>query len=204
MKNLIIALVALFTFIFAAAQAEDAKVNPTPKPQVNITAKDVKLTPGKASEGTVLNNFTWGAEERRPFGLYALCINTKSSEWTTFSISFTPETDGKVYVSLAGNWYKSKDKKEPNSMWVYYSKFTAEGATVKNGDFTEAKDGKPVGWLMHKDAKYIDGGEGALAGKKAVLVCRLASCDQSIDVKGGQEVTLTFVVMPGEFEESAE
>ena len=75
---------------------------------------------------------------------------------------------------------------------------------MKNGDFTEAKDGKVVAWSLAKDAKYVDGDEGALAGKKTVMVWHNFRASQGLDVKGEQEVTLTFVVMPGEFEESAE
>jgi len=110
MRNLMIAVAAVFAFMFTVAQAEDAR--PTPKPRVMINGrigdKEIKLAPGKASVGSSVQNFTWEPEEKRVFGVFGDCNVAKSGEWTTFTISFTPETDGKVTLSLLGNWQKSK------------------------------------------------------------------------------------------------
>lgn len=177
---------------------------PVSQPHIEISSKDIVLVPGTASEGATIKNISSGPEDKRNFSLVSSLNTPKKGEWNTFVISFTPKTDGRLTIKLGSRPCKSKGKTKPDEMWVFFASVLAEGATIANGTFAEAKNGTPALWTCGKGIKYITAGEGALSGKTPVSVWYMQRVSQTIDVKGGQEVKLTFTAMPGEPVLSAE
>ena len=76
-----------------------------------------------------------GAEQQR---YLIFTSSTLDSEWRNFKLSFTPETSGKVRVSLRGAY---QDRKNKNLRYTEYRNLKLEGVKGKNWDF-KAVNGK--------------------------------------------------------------
>ena len=102
-------------------------------------------------------------------------------EWKAYSVTFTPETDGTIQLIVMGN---RKDQE------IGYDKFTLSGGKLKNGDFEEIGcRSVPTGWILQPEAL---GSGGAFSGTYCVRTSHDKRVQQSIPVKGGVPLTLTF------------
>ncbi len=165
--------------------------------RVDFTGKGINLKPGTATSGKV-SNVSWGKEEERSQKLVAQSAPLPMDKWTTITFTFTPEADGSVYMRLMSNWSKDKGKKGMNAYWVLYKSVTAEGAEIKNSDFSEQKDGKIKSWGASKENLYtIEDGE--FKDAEIVKAWHNKGVVQTFTVKAGQEVKLTIVVKPFEY-----
>ncbi len=183
-------LAAIGTIMIAAKPAP-----PVIKGRIDIQGKMV-LKPGKATMGTV-KNIHWGKEQDRAQSLTSESDPLSRNKWTKVSLSFTPQADGTVSIQLMSNWSKSGGKKDLNAHWVIYDNVEVKGATIKNGDFEKADKGKPAGWWSNT-LNYITG----KAGEAKVKAWHNSRVGQTIAVKKGQEVTITYEAKAGEFEEA--
>jgi len=195
MKKLFI-LAMLFVF-GATLQADDAAAQT--RARVDISSDDVVLKAVSAPEGGFLQNIDWGKEKDRKFNLTGETALLPADQWVKASFTFVPESDGKVTINLLSNYTKDKDKKDPDIRWVYYDMITVEGGSpLQNGDFEDAKNGKPVGWDCDGDL-YIVTEIKAFSGKAMVKVYHNHHCSQTLDVKKDQPVTINVNVKRGEF-----
>ena len=158
----------------------------------------------KAVEKGNMRNIGWGPEERRKFGMSGGSASLPKDKWTKVTFAFVPEQDGNVQINLMGQWTKTKGKKQIDQMWVYFSSVSVEGADIKNGDFSEVKNGVPVGWSCAKDQYITEGVDFPAGSKAAVKVWHNKRCSQNVAVKAGQTVTITAYVRPAEYIEATE
>ncbi len=168
------------------AMADEPK-NEAPKARIDIegSGEKVSMVFNDGTEGVVGCEAPWVKENKDQ----RLVIEfPASAEWRKTSFMFTPKSSGKVTLEIMGNW--SADPKEYE--WFWYDNFTAEGATITNGDF-EIKDanGKPEGWTITNAAKV---GSTAQSGTVAVKTRQHDRVTQEIQVKAGTPVKVTFWV----------
>jgi hypothetical protein len=163
--------------------------------------KDLELKPVEKGN---MRNISWGAAEKRKFSMTGASANLPKDKWTKITFAFVPEQDGSVRINLMGQWRKGKGKKQIDQMWVYFSSISVEGAKIKNGDFSEVKNGVPVGWSCAKDQYVTEGVDFPEGSKAAVKVWHNKRCSQYVAVKAGQTVTITAYVRPAEYIEASE
>jgi hypothetical protein len=190
---------AMLLVFGASMQAQDA-VAPT-NARIDINGYKIALKAVSKPEGGSLQNFNWGKEEERKCNLTGETAPFKDDQWVKSSFTFVPENDGKVAINLMGNWTpNAPGKKKMDARWVLYDMITVEGATLKNGDFEEAQDGKPVAWTCA--GFYIT--SGGLSDSAMVKAWHNQRCSQVIDVKKDQPVTITINAKKGEVEPAKE
>jgi len=105
-----------------------------------------------------------------------------TTDWQTFSFSFTPSKDGIVALVLEGG----RTLGDNNSFWICFDHVEATGAAIVDGDF-ETRDvtGRPVGWSIPDLYQYI-----SFKGDFCVRVRYDKPIQQKITVKAGQTVTI--------------
>lgn len=157
---------------------------------------DLELKP---VENGNMTNATWGEQERRKFTVTGMHRHLPADKWTKVTFSFVPVRDGRVQLNLLGQWFRERDKKNPDQMWIYFNSVSVDGATLVNGDLSEAKDGIPVGWRCAKDQYITEGLDFPSGSKATVKVWHNQRCQQEIAVKGGQTITITAYVRPAEY-----
>lgn len=149
-----------------------------------VTLGDVRLSGGLAAvgDGTI----------------FQMPVTPK--EWTQGTIRFKPSADGKVTMTLRGPYSKEKGPDgKPVKTWVYYDAVTVEGTTapLTGGDFEAAdKKGRPADWTIkggHDPVQIAVEGL-AKSGKAVAKVWHAGALTQTLSVKAGQEVTITFWV----------
>lgn len=191
MRKIIVALLVVVFGVGLYAQ--------TMKARVDIKGLGVPLKPVSGPDKGFLKYIHWGKKEQRKFNLTGETAPLSKNKWGKASFSFIPEKDGKVVISLAGNWSRSKGKKGLNACWIYYDMVTVEGSSVKNGDFENvSKKGGAAYWRCSKEA-YVTSGTDFVSGKAAVKVWHNKRCTQVVKVKKGQKVTITVNVKAAEY-----
>lgn len=190
---------AMLLVFGASIQADDA-VTPT-NARIDIKGFGIALKAISAPQGGSLQNINWGKEEDRKFSLTGETAPFIDDQWVKSTFTFVAESDGKVSINLMGNWTpNAAGKKYMDARWVFYDMVTVEGAQLKNGDFEKAQDGKPVGWECA--GLYIT--SGGLNGKAMIKAWHNQRCEQVIEVKKDQTVTITINAKKGELEPAKE
>lgn len=155
--------------------------------RVDFKAPDgVELKPLAVSGAARWAEPTWLEPAQRK--TFLVCYADLSpTEWRTFTLRFEPQADGEIDLKLKGQFDKQ------NAVWVLYDKVAAQGATLANGDFEDGK-GKPTGWKLPvaKGAEWVRAKGVAASGAACIKVSQDAYAAQSLTVKKGQEVALTF------------
>ncbi len=118
-----------------------------------------------------------------------LFIGAASDQWETKSISFVPKSNGNVNLCLMGTINK------PGAPHLAYDNIKVNGKLVKNGSFEEGSGDKIANWSGWGKAQRIAGG--AADGNQYVLANHVDALVQSIPVKAGEKVTVTFQVKNG-------
>lgn len=164
---------------------------PTIKARIDVNGRGIVLKPVSGPKGGYIRNINWGKKDLRKFNLIGETAPIGADKWIKASFSFIPEKDSKVTINLMSNYSRDKGKKQINAHWVYFDMVTVEGSELKNGDFEEAKDGKPVGWSCGRKDVYVTAGAEAFSGKAMVQAWHNIRARQGISVKKGQKVTIT-------------
>ncbi len=175
MKGLCAAIIMGVAACASALTAGESRVD------VSGMKEGILLTPGEASSNGKCYNANWMDEEKNK--QYIVSSFPAGAEWAQGSCSFTPDKDGKVTIYLRGPWNKEK-----LAVWTLFDSVSVEGATLANGGF----DAEADGWqLWGKDdckAQLIDNGKSG----KGVKVAHDASAVQTLDVKAGKPVKISF------------
>ena len=192
MNKILLVIPALLTLASVQAQAADPRIqNVRPIVTVNGAKDQNKLTSDGASGTMAVENQQFGPEDQRPFILRAKGKETVSSGgWKEYSLGFTPEKSGYVWVSLEGEY---PPKEEPDLVFkVDFDDLAVLGAKLENGNFEDAAaDGTPKGWKYNAEV-IPNNGPTARSGSHFVTVTAKNRIGQAINVTAGQPVTLSF------------
>lgn len=156
---------------------------------VNGIKEGNNLTPGKTSEGSSLRNASWYKDEAKKKQHICFASPKLGDEWQEVEYTFTPDKDGKVNLSIRGQWHNKKAGKKPN--YVYFKEVEIiKGSTLRNGDFSKKnKDGSPAGWWYNKKGKDLP----VFTEEDGVTIVKVQHDNgmaQSIPVTKGQPVTV--------------
>ena len=113
-------------------------------------------------------------------------IGSASGQWETKSISFIPKSSGNVNLCLMGTINK------PGAPLLAYDDVRINGQPVKNGSFEEGEGDKIAVWGGWGKAKRMN--DGGAAGQHYVLANHVNALAQTIPVKAGEKVTISFQV----------
>ena len=116
-------------------------------------------------------------------------IGAASDQWEKKSISFIPKSNGNVEVCLMGTINK------PGAPHLGYDDIKVNGKLLKNGSFEEGSGDRIANWSGWGKAARVAGG--AADGNQYVLANHVDALVQSIPVKAGEKVTITFQVKNG-------
>jgi len=180
--------------LLALASAHAQTVNNSPehvRPVVTLNAAKDKniLTPETTSIGMVILDY--GSEDVKPFIIRSKGKDsTSKKEWKDYSLSFTPEISGYVWLSLEGEY---PPLETPNLvMKVDIDDVVVEGAKFENGDFAEkSADGNLKSWIHSAEAIVNESSQGE-PESSFVTVSANNRLGQTIRVTAGQLVTITF------------
>ena len=165
--------------------------DPTARVDINATDSKLALKAGTV-EGGVTSAPSPGQSGDAAKQNLMFNMPVTADKWTPMVIKFTAEGDGKVSLSLRGQYRKDAE------VWVYYDAITVTGAEIKNGDFEDGTADKGIAkeWTakggQHPVVVKDDGVP--QAGKACVKVSHGNRLAQEITVKAGQEVTITLEV----------
>ncbi|MFA6715187.1 MAG: hypothetical protein WC082_01540 [Victivallales bacterium] len=148
--------------------------------------ENIGLKPGKADKGLNVVN------ARSPYYITVCTPAELTSEWQKFSFSFTPDKDGMVKINILGLFYKPKGAKKDIEAWTAYDNITITGTEAKNCDFEFVNQKNLFDGWEGNESNMITGAEDAKSGKNYVIVWHKNPVYQTLKVKKGQEVTVTF------------
>lgn len=182
--------------LLALAPAQAQTVNNSlenVRPVVTLNASNDKniLTPETTSITMVEKNLDFGPEDQRAFIIRSKGkVTTSRKEWMEYSLNFTPEKSGYVWLSLEGEY---PPKEEPNLVFkVDIDDVAVEGAKLENGEFAEkSADGNFKSW-KHSAEAIVNESSQAEPESSFVTVTANNRLGQAISVTAGQTVTITF------------
>ncbi len=114
--------------------------------------------------------------------------------WSELAVSFTPQQDGTVDLSLNGPWSQDVDGRMPRKE-ILWDSISAEGAELRNGGFEEISANAPSSWTSPwgpypaADAWPLKGVE-AMEGKSVGTSWCNRPLVQTLKVKAGEKVTI--------------
>jgi endoglucanase len=114
--------------------------------------------------------------------------------WNELEVSFTPERDGRVELSLNGPWGKEMDGVMPRGE-VLWDDITAENAEIRNGGFEESTEKGPAAWespwspYVTAESWPLTVAE-PLSGKSVAASWCQRPLSQTFQVKAGLQVVL--------------
>jgi hypothetical protein len=158
--------------------------------------KKIVLTSGELSKGMRIANPGWAKKNSK----YYLSAHSEklTGKWQKFSLTFTPDKDGPVNLAFMGSYRRDKGAKNLTPVWVAYDNITVTGTEAKNGDFESVNKKKLfAGWRCKPD-NMISGSEDAQSGKNYIIAWHNRQVAQTLKVKKGQEVTITFYAKASE------
>jgi hypothetical protein len=180
MKRLFTALALLVASSVMASQA---------RMDVSGHKDGINLAPGSKSAGCAVSNPGWVKNEaQKKMSIYFASPRLKD-EWKQVEYSFTPDKDGKLNLTIRGQWHNAKKGVKP--YYVYYKNVEiVTGSTLQNGDFSKKdQDGFPTSWRFNKknpEKPVVSEADGATMVKMQFS----NGMTQSIAVKAGQEVKI--------------
>lgn len=176
-----IGLVALSALAAHADQRDEARID------LNGEGDQVQLDVSAISSGGKWVHAAW-RKEMAPYQINATF--PASEKWEEGSITFVPQSDGKVVLQLAGPNVKKQ------AVWVAYDDVRVIGAELKNGGF-ELKNasGAPQNWYRPQNnetevATLRD--KNAFEGTTCAAVWHNSRFTQALQVKKGKPVTVLF------------
>ena len=193
MRNSILTVTILASLASIQAHAGNPDLERVlPEVQISGSKSQIKLAPGGSSGTMNVVTPMNKSEAERPFLIRAYGKKPAGAEWTEYSLSFTPEATGSLWLSLSAPDAPASD--ESLVFKVDYDNISASGATLLNGDFEEiADDQRAKSWLFPKDWKTIHSGGGeALSGTNYVTASAKLNIGAGLQVTAGETVTITF------------
>ncbi len=157
---------------------------------VNGLSKKIILKPGKASKGLKIAN--GGLKDRSQYYLRAYSAMNLPKKWQKYTFSFTPDKDGVISIYFRGRYHKPKGAKKNLEVWVAYDNITVTGTEAVNSDFEFVNQKNLFNGWSGNAANMVTGSEEAQSGKNYVIVWHNNPVVQTLKVKKGQEVTVTF------------
>ncbi len=138
----------------------------------------------------------WIKEENRSGYLCFAMTKPLSAEWSEQTFSFKAEADGKVDVSVGGQW----SEKAENRGWLLLGPVKLNDTLLANSDYAKTTTYKekvmPNGyWLNAKAELLADQGP---EGKGAIKVNHDNRMSRSVSVKAGETYKFTFMVKAAE------
>jgi hypothetical protein len=174
-------------FLSMGAFADDAVQSGTARVDIIGAAGKVAIKPGKLGDGVTAMQGP-GASGDAAKASVAFQMPVTADAWKPMTFTFTPRADGKVQISLRGQFQKSAET------WVYYDAIEVTGATIKNADFEDAGTKKlPADWTVRPGQFPVTVNDESIvkSGKACVKVSHGNRLAQDFEVKAGAEVTIT-------------
>ncbi|MBN2641218.1 MAG: hypothetical protein JXR78_06175 [Victivallales bacterium] len=192
----------LLSAVFTLVIANSVMANlPASRARIDVSSnKKFELFP---VEGGNMTNIIWGNQEDRKFAVFGQSGNLSEDKWMEVKFSFMSDSDGIVSLTLRGMSHRSKDKKNRNILWVIYDAVEINGAKIKNGNFSKARNNRPTSW-SGDHTLYITEGEDFKFGAAGVKSWHDKTFRQNIAVKKGEKVTITVYAKSGGAEEATE
>jgi len=151
---------------------------------VNGVGKKIAMKPGKASKGLKI--------AVNKYAITAYSDMNISNKWQKYSFSFTPAKDGIVDIHFRGAYHKPKGAKKNIAVWVAYDNITITGTKAENCDFEFVNQKNLFNGWSGDGANMVTGSEDAKSGKNYIIVWHDNPVYQTLKLKKGQTVTITF------------
>ena len=164
---------------------------------INALSSKIALAPGKASKGLKVVNGSW-MKDNSKYYLMAYSPMNLTDKWQKFSFSFTPDADGIVKIHLRGSWHKPKGAPKNIALWTAYDNITITGTEAKNCDFEFVNQKNMFNGWTGSTANMVIGKEDAQSGKNYVIAWHNNPVYQTLKLKKGEEVTVTFFAKTSE------
>ena len=158
---------------------------------VNGLKDKITLKTGKTSKDLKIVNAGW-MKDKAKYYIMAYSGMNISKAWKEYSFSFTPDKDGIVSIYFRGTWHKPKGSKKNIAVWVAYDNITVTGTEAKNCDFEFVNQKNLFNGWSGSGANMVTGSEDAKSGKNYVITWHNNPVYQTLKLKKGQEVTITF------------
>ena len=146
----------------------------------------ILLKPGKGSKGLTIVN------SNNKYYLLVKSAMNLSNKWQKFSFSFTPDKDGIVNIHFKGVYHKVKGAKKLTEAWAAYDNITVTGTEAENCDFEFVNQKNLFNGWSGSGANMVTGSEDAKSGKNYIIVWHNNPVYQTLKLKKGQKVTITF------------
>ncbi|MDD5697304.1 MAG: hypothetical protein PHH77_01690 [Victivallaceae bacterium] len=156
------------------------------KIELNGTDDKIELKPGKADQGLTVVN----ADSK-----YCLTVASALNlpdKWQKYSFSFTPNKEGIVSIHFCAPSSKPQGDKTDITFWTAYDNITITGTEAKNCDFEFVGQNNLFDGWSGNPANMVTGMEDAQSGKNYIVVWHNNPVYQTLKVKPGQPVTVTF------------
>jgi hypothetical protein len=160
-------------------------------------AGKVEMAPGEASKGLEVVNPSW-AKDLKKFALSVYSSLKLTDKWQKFSFSFTPQDDGMVKIHFKGLYRKVKGSNKNIVSWTAYDNITVAGTEAKNCDFEFVNQKNLFDGWAGNPANMVTGVEDAKSGKNYVIVWHDSPVIQTLKLKKGEKVTITFFAKASE------
>jgi hypothetical protein len=183
LKKILLSGLVVLGFAAEAAKQPSARIDVVGiKQKITLTIDQTNKVNSKP------HNPSW-AKANTPFYICAPGPQLKTSEWTDYAFSFTPDKDGSLRLQLMGSLTTDPTTKKRAPLWTAWKDFEVLGAEANNLDFSQTKpNGQLESWNL-KPEQYI-------AAEKIVKSWHDGRIVQSIKVKAGQKVTIKAKVKP--------
>jgi hypothetical protein len=158
---------------------------------INGRKENIELKPGSASKGLKVTNGSW-LKDKAQYYLMAYTPAKLTDKWQKFSFSFTPDKDGIVKIDFRGAFYKPKGAKKNIEVWAAYDNITITGTEAKNCDFEFVGQHNMFDGWEGDISNMVTGAEDAKSGKNYIIAWHNNPVFQTLKVKKGQTVTVTF------------
>lgn len=167
---------------------------------LNAEKDAVKLVVDATSEDARAKNSEW-RKDKMDYWITAV-FPSEGSRWSEGSLTFTPQSSGRVVIILKGPYARLQGSSGPARLvWVYFDEVRATGATVLNPGFEELEGNRPANWyrqppptgvtLEPESMADLDSTQPA-KGRFCARVWHHSAYSQAIQVEAGKPVTLTF------------
>jgi hypothetical protein len=161
-----------------------------PRIDINGTQNKIALKPAGGSEGMTVVNAGWMKTNKE---YYLMAYSYKiTDKWQKYSFSFIPDKTGEVSITFRGHWHKPKGAPKNIPVWTAYDNIKIVGTEAKNSDFEFVNQKNLFDGWNGCLSNMVTGSENAQSGKNYVIVWHDSPIYQTLKMKKGQKVTITF------------
>lgn len=193
MRKTLVTMVAIVMLAASATYAGQARID------VEAQDKTATLKVVEGQGNMTGSHPTWTPEDQRPRRLW-FRTDLKDDQWRQVQLQFVADKDTKVSILLSGEW-KKDDEGNVMDIWTIYDDLETEGTTIPCPGFEQIRDNTfanaktPVDWhIASKDRPErqaeLLGADKARSGQYAVRAAVHRNISTTIEVKGGETVTI--------------